>query len=132
MKKKVWGKKVLLPEGWSSNTLINIEIAERVWLNGESCATGASTKSPSGQPRSSLPRQATVPARSASTKSPSGQPRSSWPRQSTVAARLAGSLSLPTTAPTISLSTSLLRTICNNVLASSGPCLESSYYYYYY
>ena len=92
-------------------------------------ARSASTNRLSGQPRSSLPRQATVPARSTSTKSPSGQPRSSLPRQATVPARLAGSLSLPTTAPTISLSTSLLRTICNDVLASSGPCLESSYYY---
>ena len=30
MKKKVWGKKVLLPEGWSSNTLIDIDQNGRI------------------------------------------------------------------------------------------------------
>ena len=25
MKKKIWGKRVLLPDGWSSNTLIDID-----------------------------------------------------------------------------------------------------------
>ena len=33
---------------------------------------------------------------------------------------------------TISLSTSLHRTVCNDVLASSGPCLVSSVYIYIY
>ena len=30
MKKKVWGKRVLLPEGWSSNTLIDIDHIGRI------------------------------------------------------------------------------------------------------
>ena len=30
MKKKVWGKRVLLPEGWSNNTLIDIDHIGRI------------------------------------------------------------------------------------------------------